>query len=202
VARKAEDGGGSFPTDVGLTVGVLPFEGLKLEIGVDALESSDYPIFFSAKAGIPENALFDGSPTLQVGIFNAGTRDGVTNQNILYGVVGATIPSVGRLSAGPYFGNGDVLVDRNGEKENHGFMVAFDRGFLPTRDAAGNEYNRLVVAADYASGRNLVGGGGFGIYYYFSKDISLLTGPVFFNEEAINGKWKWTTQLDVNLSLF
>jgi hypothetical protein len=29
--------------------------------------------------------------------------------------------------------------------------------------------------------------------------MSLLTGPVWFNERAINGDWKWTTQLDVNV---
>jgi hypothetical protein len=28
----------------------------------------------------------------------------------------------------------------------------------------------------------------------------LLVGPVWFNEEAINGRWKWTIQLDINRS--
>ncbi|MBI1865160.1 MAG: EscU/YscU/HrcU family type III secretion system export apparatus switch protein, partial [Nitrospirae bacterium] len=66
------------------------------------------------------------------------------------------------------------------------------------KDAEGNELSRLVFAVDYASGDNALGGGGAGLYYYFTKNVSLLTGPVWFNEEAINGKWKWTTQLDVN----
>jgi len=55
-----------------------------------------------------------------------------------------------------------------------------------------------VLAADYASGKNYIGGGGFGMYHYFTKDISLLTGPVWFNDHAINGQWKWTVQLDIN----
>jgi hypothetical protein len=38
-----------------------------------------------------------------------------------------------------------------------------------------------------------------GLYYYFTKNIDLLTGPVWFNDEGINGKWKWTVQLDINL---
>ena len=50
-----------------------------------------------------------------------------------------------------------------------------------------------------ASGKNVIGAGGFGVYYFFTKDIRLLTGPVWFNETAINGTWKWTTQLDINL---
>lgn len=202
VFRKAADGGGSFPTDAGLTIGVLPFEKVQMEVGVDLLESSDYPLFFNAKIGTPEDSLFKGSPTLQLGIFNVGTKNNVTNQNIVFGVVGKTIPGIGRIAAGPYIGNKMVLVDKDEEKENTGFLVAFDRGFMSVKDASGNEYNKFVFAADYASGKNALGSGGFGLYYYFTKDISLLTGPVWFNEEAINGKWKWTIQLDINLPLF
>jgi len=191
----------ALPTDIGLTIGVLPFEKIQMEVGVDALYGplSDYPYSFNAKIGAPEDALFKGAPALQVGIFGVGTKDKVTNQNVLYGVIGKSIPSVGRLSVGPYFGNKDVLVNPDGGKENTGFMVAFDHSFLPVKDAAGNEYSKVVFAADYASGKNAIGAGGAGIYYYFTKDISLLTGPVFFNDKAVNGSWKWTTQLDINL---
>ncbi len=196
--KKAASGEqGAFPTDVGLTVGVLPGEKIQMEIGIDAMYPLDNPYMFNAKIGAPEGTLFKGAPALQVGIFNVGTKKNVTDQNIVYGVLGKTIPVLGRLSAGPYSGNSKVLVDKNGAKENTGFMVAFDRGFAPAKDAAG-EYNKWVVAADYASGKNALGGGGVGIYYYFTKNISLLTGPVWFNERAINGAMKWTTQLDIN----
>lgn len=202
VFRKADDGGGAFPTDLGLTLGVLPFEKVKMEIGVDLLESSDYPLFFNAKIGVPEEAFFSWQPTLQVGVFNVGTESDVTDQNVLYAVLGKTIPGLGRLSVGPYLGNKKVLVDKNGEKKNSGFMVAFDRSYIPVKDKEGNEFNRIALAADYISGKNALGGGGAGLYWFFTKDICLLTGPVFFNEEAINGKWKWTVQLDINTALF
>jgi len=199
VFQDAKDGGGQFPTDLGLTIGVLPFKAVVAEVGVDLLESSDDPLFFNAKIGMPEDALFAGAPTLQAGIFNAGTRKDVTDQNIVYAVIGKTIPGFGRLSAGPYIGNRKVLVNKDGNEANTGVMVAYDRGFLPVKDSKGNEYNQWVFAADYASGKNALGGGGFGIYHFFTKDISLLTGPVWFNEDAINGQWKWTVQLDINL---
>ena len=198
VLRDAADGGGAFPTDAGLTLGILPFAKVGLEVGVDLLEATDDPLYFNAKAGVPEDALFRGSPTLQLGVFNVGTKSKVTNQDIAYVVVGKSLPGVGRFSAGPYIGNPDLLVNRKGEKENTGFMVAFDRGFGPASDASGGDYNRFVLAADYASGKNVFGAGGAGGYYYFTKDISLLTGPVWFNEERINGRWKWTVQLDIN----
>ena len=198
VFTDAADGAGDFPTDAGLTVGVLPFEKFQMEVGVDLLEPSDDPVFFNAKMGAPEGALFAGAPALQVGIANAGTEEDVTDYNIVYLVIGKTIPGLGRLSGGPYTGNSKLLVDADGAEENEGFMVAFDRGFLPVQDAAG-EFNRLVLAADYASGDNALGGAGLGLYYYFHRNVSLLTGPVWFNEEAINGEWKWTIQLDINL---
>lgn len=199
VFRDAEDGAGSFPTDLGLTVGVLPWEKFQMEVGVDLVESSDDSLYGNLKMGSPEGVLFSGSPALQLGIANAGTESGVNDYNIVYFVVGKTIPGFGRLSVAPYVGNDDVLVDAAGESENEGFMVAFDRGFGPVEDAAGNTFNRFVLAADYASGDNALGGGGVGLAYYFTKDISLLTGPVWFNEKSINGEWKWTIQLDVNL---
>jgi hypothetical protein len=211
VANKTSDEpaiNNSFATDVGLTVGVLPFEKLQMEIGVDYLGPSDYPVYFNAKIGAPEDVLFKWSPALQVGIFNVGTKrndtgqQNGTDQNIVYGVIGKTIPYVGRLSAGPYIGNSAVLRSSDGDAQDKGFMVAFDRGFFSIKDKEGNEFNRIVFAADYASGKNTIGGGGFGVYYYFTKDISLLTGPVWFNDSGINGRWKWTIQLDINVPLF
>lgn len=203
VFRKTKDGAGSFPTDTGLTIGVLPFEKIMMEVGVDLVEPTDDPIFFNAKLGTPEDAIFNGSPALNIGIFNMGTKKGVTDHNIFYVLAGKTIPVLGlRMHAGYYIGNDDVLVDRNGNREHEGFMVGFDYGFMRVKDTDGNEFNRIVIAGDYASGYNAIGGGGIGVYYYFTKDISLLTGPVWFNEQAINGRWKWTIQLDVNLPLF
>jgi hypothetical protein len=203
VDKKASSGEqGAFPTDLGLTVGVLPFEKIQMEVGIDANFPTDNPYSFNAKIGAPEDVLFKYSPALQVGIFGAGTKDKVTNLNVIYGVVGKSIPDVGRLSAGPYFGNKDLLKKTTGEKENTGFMVAFDRGFFSTKDAANNEYSKVVFAADYASGKNAIGGYGIGVNYYFTKDISLLTGPVFYNEKAFNGAWKLSTQLDINLPSF
>lgn len=199
VFTKANEGAGSFPTDAGLTIGILPFEKLQMEAGVDFLQPSDFPWSFNAKMGFLEGALFEESPALQAGIFNVGTESGITNQDIAYLVVGKTLPVIGgRLSAGPYIGNSSVLVDSNGNNANTGYMVAFDHGFVPVNDKEGNEYSKIVFAADYASGDNALGAGGFGLYYYFNKDISLLTGPVWFNNTDINGKWKWAIQLDIN----
>lgn len=196
--RKAANGGGGFATDYGVTVGVLPFEKFQMEVGVDFIEATDHPVFFNLKMGAPEGALFDGAPALQVGLFNVGTKKDVTDQNVVDVVVGKSFDGIGRFSAGPYWGNKKVLVDGAGRKENTGFMVAFDRGFHSV-SGPGGEFNRFVFAADYASGDNAIGGGSVGFSTYFTKDVSLLVGHVWFNDERVNGKPKWTVQLDVNL---
>ena len=202
---------GDLPTDVGITVGVLPYEKILLEVGIDIMEPSTDPIMFNAKLGTPEGSLFEGSPALNIGIFNVGTDtkdaatdgDGRTDYNIIDLIVGKTLPAnLGRLHIGVYSGNDKLLVDKNGEKDSTGFMIGYDKGFLSAKDDKG-EYNKWIFAADYASGMNAIGAGGFGIYHYFTRDIRLLTGPVWFNEPvaAIGNadiKWVWTTQLDIN----
>jgi hypothetical protein len=198
VGKKMADGGQGFPTDVGLTLGVRPFSKLQIEFGLDHLGPSDDPWYFNVKLGVPEGALFRSSPTVQVGLFNVGTKKNATNQQVLFGVIGRTFPGIGRLSFGPYVGNGDVLRNGQGQKQNSGVMIAFDRGFWTVRTAEGDEFSRWVIAGDYASGDNAIGGGGVGLYYYFTKSVSLLVGPVWFNDERINGTWKWTIQLDIN----
>jgi hypothetical protein len=217
---------GSFFTDVGLTVGVLPYEKLNLEVGIDlllpgrlahpTLRSLGSEILINAKLGIPEGALASWSPALNVGIFNVGTKGQITNMNIVDFIVGKSLGPFGRIHAGGYYGNPDSALMReggckpgnignvaciagaSGELANSGGMVGYDYGFWKVKDKAGNEYNKWIFAADYASGKNFIGGGGFGIYHFFTKDISLLTGPVWFNDHVINGQWKWTVQLDIN----
>ncbi len=228
-----------FPTDVGLTVGVLPYEKIQMEVGIDglfpatrlnpSLRSIGSSILFNAKIGSPEGAFF-GSwfPAINIGIFNVGTKSEITDMNIVDLIVGKTLGDFGRIHGGGYYANpGSALMHQSGCKngtgnvrvscanlvangaygagdvnrgdlQNRGGMVGYDYGFWKVKDKDGNEYNKWMFAADYASGKNLIGGGGFGMYHFFTKDISLLTGPVWFNDHVINGGWKWTVQLDVN----
>jgi hypothetical protein len=182
--------GESFPTDLGLTGGAKLGKKAQVEFGVDLLEPSDDPLYFNAKVGYTENVLSKNAPALELGFANFGTKSGVTNQNIIYLVTGKTLPAIkGRLHAGYYVGNDKVLRSSTGAKENSGFMVAYDHWI---------KKDKVLLLADYASGKNAFGGGGVGISYSFTPNLGLLTGPVWFNDKGINGKMKWTTQLDVN----
>jgi hypothetical protein len=187
----------AFPIDLGLTGGVLPFKELNMEVGFDVLEPLDDPYFFNAKLGTPEGSLFNGSPALNVGIFDVGTHPGVNDYDIVDFLVGKTLPrDLGRVFAGAYYGS-NTLRSSSRELQNVGWMVGYDRGFCSVKQGE-KEFKRFVVAADYASGKNFIGGGGVGLYVYFTPTIDLLTGPVWFNDARMNGDFKWTVQLDIS----
>lgn len=193
----------AFPTDfTAPTIGVLPFKRIQMELGIDYFANAAHPWLGNAKIGSPEGSFFKGQPALEVGIWNVGGKfaTGRMDADVLYGVVGKAIGHLGRLSAGPYIGNHATLISSDGKHENVGFMVAFDRSFAKAKSSDGSsEYSKWVFAADYQSGKNVLGASGAGLYYYFTPDISLLVGPTFFNDKALNGSWRLSTQLDVNL---
>lgn len=210
-SSKASAGSNIF--DFGATVGVSPLENIKLEIGFDYLTTNfqndnDYdkhPFYFNAKLGTPEDAFgVKGLPAVAVGIYNMGTFDkpeiGLsTRQNIVYGLVGKTLPVVGRFSAGGYYGAQRALANGTNQKNsNSGVMASWDRTMSEISD-------KLWLAVDYMSGNNANGALSVGGSWAFSKNISLLVGTVFYNpfykrsqEEALpGGKPAFTTQLDI-----
>ena len=195
VDKSALNGSTTFPTDLGLEIGVLPFQKVQMEVGIDAMYPSADPYMFNAKIGTPEDTIVKGFPGIAVGVFDVGTNPSTTAYDIGDIIIGKTIPYIGRLHAGYYYGNHAVLLNSSGQPANQGWMVGFDR----TVWAPGAWWlDSMVLAADYASGKNYVGGGGFGMYLNWTKNISLLTGPVWFNDTGINGTWKWTTQVYIN----
>src|SRR3989442_12240764 len=120
--------GMALPTDVGLTVGVLPFEKINMEAGIDYLAPATFAqdrlrsmgssVLFNAKLGTPEGA-FLGSwfPAFNVGVFNVGTKSQVTSMSIVDFLVGKTLGAFGRIHGGGYYGNpGSVLMRENGCK--------------------------------------------------------------------------------------
>lgn len=209
---KADAGTNSYL--VGVESGLLPFEAVRLEIGVDYMTtgtdspSDAHPFYFNAKLATAEDLGCKGMPAFAVGIYNVGTYDkpeiGVsTRQNIAYGLAAKTVPVVGRISAGGY-----VAAERaartsgNPRNNNSGVMVSWDRTISELSD-------KLWLGADYMSGNNADGEISFGASWSFTKQVSLLAGVVWYNpfyklSGADNGmlpggKPAFTTQLTINL---
>src|SRR5512143_530064 len=72
--QKNPDGNfGPVIYDAGLTAGVLPFEKIQMEVGIDYIRYGvtpfdDSPVYFNAKLGTPEGSLFKGSPAFAAGM--------------------------------------------------------------------------------------------------------------------------------------
>jgi len=209
------DGGPNY-YNIGLSAGVLPFENVKLELGIDYLTTSlqndnafdNHPFYFNAKLGTPEDAFgIKGLPAFAVGAYNIGTYDkpelGLsTRQNIVYGLVAKTLPVVGRLSAGGYVGAKRALYTAFNPVEtnmNSGVMASWDRTMSEISD-------KLWLAVDYMSGNNANGALSVGGSWAFSKQVSLIVGVVTFNPfykpsgtgDLPGGKPALTTQLDLS----
>jgi hypothetical protein len=211
------DGGPNY-YNIGVSAGVLPSENIKLEVGVDMLMTSlqndnqvdNHPLYFNAKLGTPEDAFgIKGLPAFAVGAYNLGTYDkpevnGLsTRQNIVYGLVGKTLPVIGRLSVGGYYGSSRALAtagNPSGTKNNSGVMASWDRSMPEISD-------KLWLAVDYMSGNNANGELSVGGSWAFNKNVSLIVGVVFFNPfynvsasdngTIPGGKPALTTQLDI-----
>ena len=199
-----------YPVTTGLTMGVLPWENLQLEVGFDLLLPSPDPLLLNAKLGVPEDKLFAFQPSLAVGIFGLGTKKSTsatnlgTDYNMLYAQVQHSIPGVGGyVSAGAYYALQDKLFaasDGSGTNRS-GFM-----GGLMSPDININApwLQKIVVTADVQTGKNAFGAVGGGLYFYFSDKVDVLTGPVYFldpGSQPGGRQWFWTVQLDIDMPL-
>ncbi len=179
-------------TNIGLTAGVLPFEKIQMELGIDYRDiggNHTDPLYFNAKLGAPEDAMFKGSPALAFGGYDFGTESDVTNYNIFYGLIAKTLGKFGRLSAGYYIGNKDLLVDVDGNKDNQGLLLSWDRTISELSD-------KLWAAVDYQGGDNGYGALSFGVAWKFAPNVGVIFGYDIYNESAY--KPTATIQLDID----
>lgn len=195
----------AYPIDVGLTAGVLPWKELQLELGFDLWFPTigpegavGFPLLLNAKLGGPEDAYFENSPGVAVGIFGVGFEDDVTDYNIPYAVIGKTFPVVGTVSVGGYYGlNGDLFRGSDGEDHQLGLLAGW---FSPPIDVPYLDHINLV--ADVQTGDNVWGAAGGGVYVYFTPKIDLILGPVFFFDGDLQpggSDWTWSVQLDIDV---
>jgi hypothetical protein len=182
---------------IGPTIGVLPYKDLQAETGFDLMYQGDKaldnnPLYFHGKVGTPEKSLADWSPALAIGGYNIGTKNGLTNQDIVYGLAARTFPKAGRLSAGYYGGNGAVLRDEQGHVANHGVLVSWDRSMAEIS-------KKLWCAVEYQGGQSLVGATNLGFAWAFSEKTTVILGYDIWNNRAVAGKNTFNLQVDINL---
>ena len=188
-------------TDEGLTVGLLPFEKFNVEAGFDyktgfgALDN--YPMYFNAKAGMPENTFNKFFPALAVGIYDIGTKGERTNFNIVYGKIAKTFNAgsfnLGRLSAGYFYGNDQLLLNEDGEKDNNGFFGAWERTITEISD-------KLWLCIEYQGTKSVYGCWNVGGSWKFTDTVSMLVGFERYNDHSLADTV--TLQFDIDFDVF
>lgn len=184
--------------DNGITVGVLPYEKIQMEIGVDYrhignTEYNDDPWYFNAKVGTPEGSLFKGSPAIAVGGYDFGTEsDGAfrTDNNIVYGLVAKTFGKLGRISVGYFQGNDKVLLDSTGAADEKGILLSWDRTMSEISD-------KLWFAVDYQGTDSAYGALNIGAAWKFAPNVGVIFGYDIYN----NNDYEPTATFQVDIDL-
>jgi hypothetical protein len=183
----------------GLTLGVLPFDAIQGEVGFDLLYPTQNPLLLNAKLTLVEDKLFALQPGLSIGVANVGVNS-ATDSTMVYAVAGKLLPVVNTTVAiGGYYGlNSRFYSDANGKKAQAGLLASVASPALKV----GKVIDSLQLIGDLQTGSNAFGAAGGALAVYFTPTVSVLTGPVFFFEKALQpggSEVMWTLQLDVDM---
>jgi hypothetical protein len=198
---------GNLLNDYGLTVGVIPGEKVLGEIGVDVFLPKAFlknTFQLNGKVTLAEGAYGKWQPGVSLGVMGVGFEKNISDQNLLYLATSKTT-GPGTFGAGVYYGAGSKLLwtGSDGKVNRTGLMVSY---VSPDWVLNLPGLNKLNFTADIATGKNAFGAGGFGAVVYFTPNIDLITGPVWFLDsnlsKAVNGTdFMWTFQVDVDFDL-
>jgi hypothetical protein len=192
---------GAMANDYGLTIGVLPFEKLQGEVGVDVFLPGYVAngLYLNGKLTLPEGAYAAWQPGVSLGIQSVGFKKDVSDFDHLHLSVSKAFAGVGTFVVGAYHGLNKTLYTLPGHSAAQtGVMAAYTS---PDININLPGLQKIAIVADYASGKNGFGGGGVGAALYFSPAVQILTGPVFLPKGAYATDLMWTVQLDVDVEL-
>ena len=152
-----------------------------------------WPVYFHFKIGVPEDAYFKNMPAFAFGAYDMGYKRNFTNNNVWYLRGAKTITAgklnLGRISAGYFNGNAKLLRDKNGERDNAGLMLGWERVMTEISD-------RLWVCVDYQGTQSSYGALNYGFSWKFTDKISAILGYDVYNNPNLRDTV--TFQLDVD----
>lgn len=176
----------------------LPLGKIMAETGFDYKKGfgsvlDTYPWYFHFKLGLPEDAYFKHMPAFAVGIYDKGAKHNRTDYDIVYLKAAKTISiknfSLGKFSVGYFWGNRRLLLDKNGERDNNGLLLAWERVMKEISD-------RLWLCADYQGTQSGYGTMNLGFSWKFTNNISAIVGYDIYNNH--NNTDTVTFQVDID----
>jgi len=151
----------------------------------------NWPFYFNFKFGVPEDAYFKYMPAFVMGGYDLGTKHNYTNNNVWYLRGAKTLNigkmNLGRFSAGYFNGNARLLLDKNGERDNAGLLLAWERTMTEISD-------KLWVCVDYQGTQSSYGAINYGFAWKFNSNVSAILGYDIYNNP--NYRDTVTFQLD------
>lgn len=152
-----------------------------------------WPIYFNYKFGVPEDAYFKYMPALAIGQYSIGYKHNYTDDNIWYVKAAKTLSlgklNLGRFSLGYFNGNSKLLVDKNGNKDNAGPMVVWERTMSEISD-------RLWLCVEYNGTQSSQGAMNYGFSWKLNNYLTAILGYEVYNNP--NLKDTVTLQFDVD----
>ncbi|MCX5709327.1 MAG: hypothetical protein NT088_01135 [Candidatus Omnitrophica bacterium] len=176
----------------------LPLGKIMAETGFDYKKGfgptlDKWPVYFHFKAAVPEDAYFKYMPAFAVGAYDMGYKRNYTNNNVWYLRGARTINigklNVGRFSAGYFNGNAKLLRDKNGDRDNAGAMIAWERVMSEISD-------KLWVCVDYQGTQSSYGAINYGFSWKFNNNVSVILGYDVYNNPNLRDTV--TFQMDVD----
>lgn len=152
-----------------------------------------WPIYGHFKLAVPEDAYFKNMPASAFGIYDMGYKRNFTNYNLLYYRLAKTVSwnkvNLGRFSAGYFHGNGRLLRDEDGLRDNAGLLLAWDRVISEISD-------KLWLCVDYQGSHSSYGAMNYGLAWKFNNNVSMIIGYEVYNNKGL--KDTVTFQLDMD----
>jgi hypothetical protein len=99
---------------------------------------------------------------------------------------------LGRLSIGYFTGNEDLLIDGEGEKDNSGIMLAWEKSISELSD-------NLWLCAEYMGSNSAYGTLNIGAAWKFAPNVSMIGGYDIYNNDAFLNTA--TIQVDIDFSM-
>jgi hypothetical protein len=132
-------------------------------------------------------------PAFAVGCYDMGTRAQRTNNNIWYARAAKTVNlgrlNLGRFSAGYFSGNGRLLRDKNGLRDNSGALLAWERTLPELSD-------KLWLCVDYQATQSSYGALNAGFSWKFTPNVSAIVAYDIYNNCNLTDTV--TFQLDID----
>ena len=149
---------GTSLTEIGVSMQVLPFKEIKLELSADYKANLDSPIYLAGKLVLPMKKF----PNIALGVFNLGVNS-ETLKPVYYLLFSYRVSKVGKFLFGGYYGDKGMLRDNDGDVDNKGLLVGYE-----------NTINKnLYLGIDYFMGENILSAFSIGMGWRFAKNVKI-----------------------------